>query len=272
MKTFVAAGYTCIDYYPNNNNEWYVTGNGIDVILNLIDLSDNLKYSIVSAVSDDLYGDTAVKLFKKLNIDCSHLDIVAGGETPSVPLSLIKNDRVHGTPNRGVMADYEFSQSAIDYICTKDYMHTDFTGKLISKLPYIKEQGVKIFFDLSNQLDHPDLIDVLQHINVGLVSFESDIEEAKNFLVKATDLGVEIMIATLGNQGSIAYDGKRFYKQPAIPVSQVVNTVGAGDSFFAGFIASFINGMPIEGCLETGAKRASKIISIFRPYLCQIEK
>lgn len=50
------------------------------------------------------------------------------------------------------------------------------------------------------------------------------------------------MIATFGKLGSIAYDGSTFYKGEIVPVEHVVNTVGAGDSYFAGFISGIIDG------------------------------
>ena len=161
MVKFTAAGYVCIDYYPDYGDRSYVTGNGVDVLFNLLDMRDDVKSSIVSAVSDDLYGKMSVEAFTKRNIDCSHLEIIPGGETPKVPLYLVNNDRLHGTPVRGIMQDYEFSDEAVDFICSHEMMHTDFTGRLIPRLEEIRKRGVEIFFDLSSQLRHPALEQVL---------------------------------------------------------------------------------------------------------------
>ena len=30
MVKFAAAGYVCVDYYPDFNNRYYITGNGVD--------------------------------------------------------------------------------------------------------------------------------------------------------------------------------------------------------------------------------------------------
>lgn len=32
MVKFAAAGYVCVDYYPDFNNRYYITGNGVDVL------------------------------------------------------------------------------------------------------------------------------------------------------------------------------------------------------------------------------------------------
>ena len=74
MVKFAAAGYVCVDYYPDFNNRYYITGNGVDVLFNLLDIKKgkDMEASIISAVSDDEYGKEAVKMFHERNIDCSH--------------------------------------------------------------------------------------------------------------------------------------------------------------------------------------------------------
>ncbi len=267
MVKFTAAGYVCIDYYPDFDNRCYVTGNGVDVLFNLLDMRDDVQSSIVSAVSDDAYGKMCVAAFDERRIDCSHLEIIPGGETPRVPLHLVDNDRVHGQPVRGIMQNYQFSEEAIDFICQHDIMHSDFTGRLNGRLGDIRKRGVKVFFDLGNNLNHPDLKQVLENIDCGLVSISGGLESGKEFLRYACSLGAKLMVATFGKDGSIAYDGANFYRGDIVPVQHVVNTVGAGDSYFAGFIAALIDGKPITDCMHSGAARAAKVISVFDPYL-----
>ncbi len=266
MVKFTAAGYVCIDYYPEFDNRFYVTGNGVDVLFNLLDLRNDVQSSVVSAISDDFYGQKVLEAFQERKIDCSHLEIIPGGQTPSVPLHLVNNDRKHGEPIRGVMGDYQFSDEAIDYICQHDMMHSDYTGKLVSRLNEIHKRGVKIFFDLSTLKNHPNTKEVLSNIDVGLISFDGTMEEGKDFLKYACNLGTKLMVATFGVEGSIAYDGSKFYKGDIVPVKQVVNTVGAGDSYFAGLISGLIDEKLIEECMYEGAKRASHVISTFNPY------
>lgn len=268
MVKFAAAGYVCIDYYPDFNNRCYVTGNGIDVLFNLLDMRDDLEPSVVSAISDDEYGKMAVEAFKERNFDMSMLDIIPNGITPCVDLYLRgENDRFHNIFKDGVMEGYQFSREAIDFLCNVDMMHTDFTGRLIPHLEEIHNAGTKIFFDLSFRHEHPEMETVLKNIDVGLCSFEDDIEGGKKFLEYACGLGAKVMIATFGEKGSIVYDGKTFYEGKIQPVEKVVNTVGAGDSFFSGFISAYIDGKEIPECIESGAKRSAKIIATFDPYL-----
>lgn len=266
----VAAGYVCIDYYPELGNRYYVTGNGVDVLFNILKLRENKKdveSAIVSAVSDDTYGMQCIKEFEERNIDISKLLVITGGKTPSVPVFLKNHDRIHGIPNRGVMKDFEFSDEIIDYITQFDIMHSDFTGKLIPHFEKIRKHGTKIFFDLSTSRNHPLAETVLKNIDYGLTSFEDNIEDAKRYISYAVSQGVKVMIATLGVNGSIAFDGKKFYREQIVPAENVVNTVGAGDSYFAGYISGWIDNKSIEECMAMGSSLSSKVVSVFNPYL-----
>ncbi len=58
----------------------------------------------------------------------------------------------------------------------------------------------------------------------------------------------------MGNEGSLLFNGKtgKAQKLPAFKNEQVVDAIGAGDSFNAGFIFKFINGAPPEECQRFG--------------------
>lgn len=55
MTKFAAVGFTCIDLYKNLDFR-YPTGNGIDLMFNLMELNANLSASVVTAVGDDENG------------------------------------------------------------------------------------------------------------------------------------------------------------------------------------------------------------------------
>lgn len=53
--------------------------------------------------------------------------------------------------------------------------------------------------------------------------------------------GIEKLVVTLGAEGSILSDQGDFYYQPGFPV-KVQDTIGSGDSFLAGFLATLLKG------------------------------
>ena len=65
-----------------------------------------------------------------------------------------------------------------------------------------------------------------------------------------------MVIVTLGDKGSLCYDGQRFYKY-GIVECEVVDTMGAGDSYIAGFLLGILRGKDIEECMRMGAENAT---------------
>ena len=66
----------------------------------------------------------------------------------------------------------------------------------------------------------------------------------------------QIVVATRGGKGSLAYDGESFYPGQIVPCS-VVDTMGAGDSFIAGFLMAWLKKESIPACMRAGAENAA---------------
>lgn len=62
-----------------------------------------------------------------------------------------------------------------------------------------------------------------------------------------------IFIVKSGRDGAFLWKGETFIHQPAFLNDNVVDTIGAGDSFGAGFIHKFIQEKPLKECLEFAA-------------------
>ncbi|MFL7871814.1 MAG: carbohydrate kinase family protein [Anaerolineales bacterium] len=61
----------------------------------------------------------------------------------------------------------------------------------------------------------------------------------------------KIVAVKMGAEGGIAVEGATLVQAPVIPV-ELVDTVGAGDTFDAGFIYGFLAGWPLEKSLKLG--------------------
>lgn len=69
--------------------------------------------------------------------------------------------------------------------------------------------------------------------------------------------GVRTAICTLGAQGAIAVDENHDeYQVAAAPIERVVDTNGAGDAFFAGFLSAHLAGADILEALKAGSQQA----------------
>ena len=60
-------------------------------------------------------------------------------------------------------------------------------------------------------------------------SFDGTDQEAEEHLKKIISMGPKLAMASRGARGCILYDGRNFYRQPAAPLTEVKDTLGAGD-------------------------------------------
>lgn len=71
--------------------------------------------------------------------------------------------------------------------------------------------------------------------------------------VEAVRCRENILIVKSGREGAFLWKGDEFIHQPAFQNFAVVDSIGAGDSFGAGFVHKFIQGKDLKECLEFAA-------------------
>jgi sugar/nucleoside kinase (ribokinase family) len=81
----------------------------------------------------------------------------------------------------------------------------------------------------------------------------SDVDVAGRALA---DMG-PLVVVKRGESGATAYGLGRTWSAPALPVAQVLDTVGAGDNFDAGFLRAWLLGMDPVECLQLGNRCAA---------------
>jgi sugar/nucleoside kinase (ribokinase family) len=71
--------------------------------------------------------------------------------------------------------------------------------------------------------------------------------------IEAVKEYANIIVIKDGNKGAYAWKEGRLLHQPPFLNKQVVDCIGAGDSFDAGFIKKYTEGRNLEECLEFAA-------------------
>ena len=72
------------------------------------------------------------------------------------------------------------------------------------------------------------------------------------------NLGVDTVCLTLGENGvKLSQLGKKTITLPAIKLKKLIDTTGAGDAFWSGFLYAYIKEKPIEDCLQIALKLAA---------------
>ncbi|MFK9093822.1 fructoselysine 6-kinase [Bacillus salipaludis] len=262
---FAALGDNCIDFYERLNKK-YPTGNVVNTGVNMQLLG--IETSIISTTGNDKNGEWMIQTLRNEGIDISHLK-VGNGPTAVTYMDLDGLDRVHGHYEEGVLENIVFDNEDIRFAAGHDLVHTALWGKAEDALPKLKEKGVAISFDYADRLDHPLVEQTLPYVDYGFFSYKNSRDPyIEQYLKDKTDRGMKIAIATFGEKGSLAYDGEKYYVGSIYP-AEVVNTVGAGDSFIAGFLFGVLNGNSIPYSLDKGAKVAAVVVSVFEPWVKQ---
>lgn len=91
--------------------------------------------------------------------------------------------------------------------------------------------------------------------------------ETRDFDVALEQLRAETGLAavTRGERGSVVIGDGDPIEVPAEPVSEVIDTTGAGDQYAAGFLFGMARGLPLATCAKLGHIAAAEVISHYGP-------
>lgn len=264
-KRLCAVGFCCADVYEKLG-VFYPTGNGIDWGVHLARMG--VPVSAVSVVGTDDYGAKMKEALSAEGIDITHLR-TEPGDTCKMMMGL-KNgtDRIHLEEIEGVMADYQITDEEFEFVASHDMLHTDLFGEVLDRLPAWKERGVEVVMDFSVFSEDPEYHcrDIFPYVDYVFMSYDGKRDEhIEQWVKEVHGYGPKLVCATMGELGSICYDGETLHECGIVP-TEVVNTVGAGDSFIAGFTYGLLAGEDIDACMARGAALSSQVISKFEPY------
>lgn len=213
----------------------------------------NLKSAIVSVVGDD-FPQEHIDLLKNKNIDLSGLEVVQGGKT------FFWSGRYHNDLNSrdtldtqlNVLADFQPKVPA-------DFKNADVVmlGNLhplvqSSVLDQMEVKPKLVVLDTMNfwmDCALPELMDVIKRVDVITINDEEARQLSGEYsLVKAAakihTMGPKYVVIKKGEHGALLFNEKNVFFAPALPLEEVFDPTGAGDTFaggFAGFITQSEN-------------------------------
>jgi len=213
----------------------------------------NLQSAIVSIVGDD-FPQEYLDLLTKKNIDISGIKIVEGGKT------FFWSGRYHNDLNSrdtlvtelNVLGDFQpivpedFKNSNIVMLGNlHPLVQSSVIDQMESKPKLIVLDTMNFWMDCAL----PELLDVMKRVDVITINDEEARQLSGEYsLVKAAakiqNMGPKYVVIKKGEHGALLFHNKEVFFAPALPLEEVFDPTGAGDTFaggFAGYLAQSEN-------------------------------
>lgn len=250
---FAAIGDNCIDIYLNLGRQ-YPGGGTVNFAVRAARLGVSTAY--IGLIGDDANGAQLRNALKDEGVDISHLATMPGA-TAVAFVNILGVERVFVGKDRGVREKFAVDGETDAFLSGFQLVHTTLDGCVDAHISRWKKMGLKVSYDFSHRAT-PEQLELLPDIDFAFFSGQKHSwEEAPELLKNYHAKGANVVVMTFGEQGSIAFDGKSFHTQDALPV-EVVDTMGAGDAFQAGFITAAMGDATIEQALRLGAETAAR--------------
>jgi len=230
---------------------------------NFASLGNRVGFS--SSMGNDPLGEIALRFLSESGADVSGVRKFAAKLTGATVI-LPSGAQRYILTYPGTMFAMRLSDLDLGYVLdarhlhlSSYYLHRALRPQIPELFRAAKDAGLTTSLDTNDDPEGvwaDDLLDVLQYVDVLLPNEREacKITRAENGARAAEILAerVPLVVMKRGKEGAIARkDGKQFAASPLAVT--VVDSVGAGDSFDAGFLHQFIRGADLDECLRFGS-------------------
>ena len=246
--TVATVGDNCIDRYLALRQST-VGGNAVNVGVHLARLG--LAAAYFGAVGDDADGVRVLAALRDNGVDTAHTHVVTAA--PPIPTSPSATAASASSPSRRWASAPATGQtpSEIDQLRRFHHVHIGWLddGGLVKQA--LATAGTSVSQDLS--VTSPAAGRRAEGLAVAFASAGPSFAEGEALAARLLAEGARTAVVTCGAAGSLAFDGAIMARTDALQV-EVVDTLGAGDTFIAGFLAARLGGGSLEHCLEAGTQ------------------
>jgi len=245
-------GDNCIDRYLPPLNYALVGGNAVNVAVQLTRIGVASAY--FGAAGQDAGGERLRAALLGAGVSVAGLRLRAGETTATTDIATTPDgERQFLHEDFGACATYRPDEHDLAALAAFDHVHLGWLNDGGALKRYLRRHGVSVSQDLSVNAAPDNLSPA--GLSVAFASASGDAAEA---LAEALlEGGAVLAVVTSGAAGSLAATGQQIVRAAALTL-EPVDTTGAGDSFIAGFLASYLNGAPLPEALAQGAIRASE--------------
>ena len=201
--------------------------------------------NLVSVVGED-FPSEAIQMLKNKSVDITGLQIKKGEKT------FFWSGKYHNDMNTRDTLDTQLNVlESFNPIVPEKYQESEFLmlGNLMPSvqkqvLSQMKKRPKLVVLDTMNfwmDLFMDDLKDALKEVDVLTINDEEARQLSGEYsLVKAAQvilaMGTKYLIIKKGEHGALLFNSEEVFFAPALPLEEVFDPTGAGDSFAGGFI------------------------------------
>lgn len=227
-----------------------------------------------SCVGDDTFGDIALKRLFDAGVDVSTVSRMKDGTGTGVSIILVRKEWRNILTFLGSIPRLRADDLNVNYLSSSRHFHIssyflqrELQPGLPGLLRALKSAGLTISLDtnddpegewkagLDNILPLVDIFLPNEREAIGIAQCP-DIHESLRRLAAV----VPLVVIKRAEKGALASNQGRVIESPAVS-AELVDAVGAGDSFNAGFLHEYIQGSPLEACLWGGNQAAGLSIT-----------
>lgn len=224
----------------------------------------------ITCVGSDPLGAIALERLAEKSVDLSRVKRTNGSTSTGVTVLLAHGNGRHilTYPGamfemRGVDLDIEYLASARHFHLSSLFLHKSLQPDLPNIFRQLKSEGLTLSLDTNDDPDDrwgPPLEELLSLIDI----FLPNEEEACRITGKTTaeeaieELGARIPLVAVkcGRRGALVKEGKHSWQVPTQAV-EPMDTIGAGDTFNAGFLSAWLRGESPQSCAQFGNQTAA---------------
>ena len=223
------------------------------------------KVSFLGKIGRDIFGDLVINSLESKGVSS---DLIIRSEELKTGATIILNydeDRAMVT-HPGAMEALTLEDISAETLTKARHLHFSsyflqpgMKSALLDMFKMAKKIGLTTSFDAQWDPEEKwdlDLLSILPVVDVFLpnrqellhLTQKSTIDDALNYLSPVANT----IAVKLGNKGSLVFSGGDKSQKDPFLNTNVIDAIGAGDSFNAGFIHKFIQNCPLVECQEFG--------------------
>lgn len=261
----IGIGDNVVDYYQDQGL-MYPGGNALNVAV-ASKRNGASACAYLGIVGDDAAAEHVVKCMGEEGIDISRIRRACGPNAEAVIALNEEGDRIFVGTNRGIRIQsllmLKLTQHDLDYINEYDIVHTSVNSDMEHELPRLAHKPLSFDFSTTKRWDKAYLQRICPYLTYAFFS-GSDMShgEISSLLEEVHQLGVKVVGVTRGAEPAVFSKDGIICSQPHM-AGNVIDTMGAGDSFIGGFLAHYHEHRDVKAALIQASMSAAATCSYY---------